>query len=149
MLSAFLIRSATVLSGRYEKLSQFLDALDTQAIFGQVFSLPDESLLSFSPLISVLDLSFPSLKKSVRVEYAAQTYQELPVERFVSHSLLDEPLAALDIDKSYFAINWVYLINFKQRQRDYRAPNVLVYYKFTLGRVVVLGAQPDSLRSVW
>lgn len=45
-------------------------------------------------------------------------------------SLLSLPLSSLDFESSYFAVNWRFLLNLRERHREARAPNVLIYYRF-------------------
>ena len=57
----------------------------------------------------------------------------------------------MDLSACYFAINWMFLFNVRERCRDSRAPNLLVYYKLTTHNTTdsitakVIGAQADSL----
>ena len=85
----------------------------------------------------------------------------------ISHEVLRLPLSEVDCEKSFIAINWIYLFNLRERLRDYRSPNMLMYYRFcevadefhikevphsslmTLPssyKLLIIGAQIDSLK---
>jgi hypothetical protein len=56
-------------------------------------------------------------------------------------------LSEVNTETSFFAVNWRFLFNLRVRNRDYRAPNFLVYYAFTgdgRGLRVIGGPQSDS-----
>ena len=64
----------------------------------------------------------------------------------INPQVLDLPLSEVDLDKSYIAISWLYLFNLRERMRDFRAPSILAYYKFSSDyKAQCLGIQLDSL----
>jgi hypothetical protein len=48
----------------------------------------------------------------------------------INDSVLDLPFSEVDLTKTYLAISWLYLFNLKERMRDFRAPNILIYVNF-------------------
>jgi hypothetical protein len=50
----------------------------------------------------------------------------------INDSVLDLPFSEVDLTKTYLAISWLYLFNLKERMRDFRAPNILIYLNFAL-----------------
>jgi hypothetical protein len=112
--------------------------------------------LSYCPFLSVLSLDFKDTSKpSIRQEYPYSIYSSEGLQEHLPPYLSDPmfkdlPIAALNRDTSYFALNWRFLFNLRVRSRDYRAPNLLIYYAFNPLRVIG-GPQSDShgLVSTW
>lgn len=67
---------------------------------------------------------------------------------FPQSALLEMPLSELDHEKSFIAINWVYLMNITQKIINSKHPNILAYYKFDQDRFKVIGLQCDSFSGV-
>ena len=48
----------------------------------------------------------------------------------INDSVLDLAFSEVDLTKSYLGVSWLYLFNLRERMRDFRAPNVLIYINF-------------------
>jgi len=116
------------------------------SLYGRVFPV-EEDPLSYIPVISVCNIEFKRYKNRIRFETSYQS--RLLLDSFmlgINDSVLDLPFSEIDLTKTYLGISWLYLFNLRERMRDFRAPNILIYVNFAPDfKAQCLGLQLDSL----
>ena len=82
-------------------------------------------------MISVCNIEFKRFKNRIRFETSYSSRLLLDSLMLgINDSVLDLAFSEVDLTKSYLGVSWLYLFNLRERMRDFRAPNLLIYINF-------------------
>ena len=125
-----------------DTILNFLELINEMMIFGRRFlfnehlaSSDDQDILVYTPMLSALSLEYKDYKNKIRLEVPISSINshQMPLDHFtelLSPTLLTLPLSSLDLTASYFALNWLFLMNLKSKIQPVKGPNLLAYYRW-------------------